>query len=440
MKAPRRLGSLVDHHYRDRANLHRILELGQLVQATTALIHELQRERGLSSGFVASDGRTFQRDLTGQRARTDAALKHARDAWAVRSVALPPGNLGTALAAGQNALGDLDQWRRDVDTLGVTATTAAQRFTSLIDHLLVVVAEAPGTSPHPQVTLALIALFHFVLAKEFTGQERALGSAICAQGHLEPFQGERFQVLGRHRAEALQVFTRHASADQLTAWEALATGVPSTRLQELRDALAALPEGDAPGPVLRAQVWFDAITEVIEQMRSFEKNLLEDLDELCLLVLAEARSAWEDNREVPEEREALVLRRLERAQVRLLTERQIQRQGHRVPPAQDLTAGSSRAIETVHRWGRDLERLDTVVQALEALVTQAKVMKLNTSIEAMSRAELGQGAQALTAGLESALRELRQAQGILALSGRNTSTALEALHAAALNLQKESLS
>ena len=110
-----------------------------------------------------------------------------------------------------------------------------------------------------------------------------------------------------------------------------------------------------------------------------------------------------------------------------------------VVPSVDLATGSSRAIETAHRWGRDLERLTAVVQTLEAMTTQTKVMKLNAVIEAVSRAELAQGAQALTSALESAVRELRQAQGILAVSARNTTRSLEALHAAALKQQKESL-
>lgn len=430
MRASLRLGSLVDAHYRDRAQLHRILELGKLVQATAALIHELQRERGLSSGFTASSGARFVAELPAQRPRTDAALGHAYDAWDVQDQELTSQVLVSTFSSVREELQALDQLRQDVDALAVPTATVVQRFTGLIDRLMVVTSEAPGTSPHPQVTLALISLFHFALAKEFTGQERALGSAICAQGEWEPFQAEQFGRIGRRRQDAVEVFARHASAEQIAAWEALRVGETSRSLEDLRTQLAAA--ADTGGPTPDPLVWFERSTAFIDALRSFEKDLLTDLDHLCLHVLAEARSAWEDSREVPEQRETLVLRRLERTQARLLTERQVQRRGRAEPPAPDLAAGSGQAVETVHRWSRDLDRLNGTVKALEALARRAQILSLDASIEAIRRSDVAAGAKGLQQDLLALGTEVDEMRRILIVSATRASQALEAFHSTVL--------
>lgn len=429
MRAALKLGALVDAHYRDRANLHRILELGQVVQATTALVHELQRERGLSTGFVASAGARFDRELAAQRTRCDQALAHALDAWdGPRSGPA----LTSTLASVRFDLADLGRLREDVTAQAIPAASVAQGFTALIDRLMVVVAEAPGTSPHPQVTLALIALFHFVLAKEYTGQERALGSAICAQGALEPFQAERLGRIGRQRLEALEVFSRHATADQLASWATLGEAPAFGHLDALRGALAD-PEVRTPD----AAVWFEASTTVIDLLRTFEVGLLADLDQLCLQVLAEARSAWEDDREAPDAREALVLRRLEKTQTRLLAERQTQRRGRPTPPAPDLASGSGRAVETAHRWKRDLVRLEALVNNLETLTRQARLLALDATIEAVGRAEVAAGAQKLTEALEEATHRVDETRRILDTSADRAIEALEAFHSTVLSPNPE---
>src|SRR5882724_7953385 len=51
-------------------------ELGRLAQAAKAagqLIHELQRERGVSAVFIASGGKQFSAELAAQRKQTDEA-------------------------------------------------------------------------------------------------------------------------------------------------------------------------------------------------------------------------------------------------------------------------------------------------------------------------------------------------------------------------------
>ncbi len=54
--------------------MRHVSALSGLVTDTSALVHDLQRERGASGAFIGSKGSQMARELTAQRARTDTRL------------------------------------------------------------------------------------------------------------------------------------------------------------------------------------------------------------------------------------------------------------------------------------------------------------------------------------------------------------------------------
>ena len=63
-------------------------DLAEMGPVVSALVHELQKERGMSAGFIGSKGKQFARQLPGQRQSTDgkrAALGKALEAVDTRS-------------------------------------------------------------------------------------------------------------------------------------------------------------------------------------------------------------------------------------------------------------------------------------------------------------------------------------------------------------------
>ena len=51
---------------------YRIEKLSEFAITGSALVHELQKERGATSGFLGSEGRKFSTERPEQRARTDS--------------------------------------------------------------------------------------------------------------------------------------------------------------------------------------------------------------------------------------------------------------------------------------------------------------------------------------------------------------------------------
>ena len=76
------------------------------------LIHELQKERGLSSGFIASGGTSFLPELAAQKRRTDATIERLQEEW--RETPPPAGVLIDAAAQTNADLAGLNSLRTEI--------------------------------------------------------------------------------------------------------------------------------------------------------------------------------------------------------------------------------------------------------------------------------------------------------------------------------------
>ena len=105
----------------------------EVAVASSELIHEQQKERGLSSGFLASNGEKFASELTVQRSLTDQKLDQLRRV--VRTLSGSSEAVGTLGTASETALAkavELADFRRQVDALSVKPTESFARHTGAI--------------------------------------------------------------------------------------------------------------------------------------------------------------------------------------------------------------------------------------------------------------------------------------------------------------------
>jgi len=167
-----------------------------LVSLVGRLIHALQKERGISNVYLGSQGRRFGEQRAPQALECDELALLVRERFeelysgphSVRNGA----RLFARIAAVLHGLDELPDLRERIGarTLGADESTAA--FVRLISGLLAVVFEAADSANDPQISRALVAMFNFMQGKEFTGQERAFGSAAFVSGSIDAERQQRW--------------------------------------------------------------------------------------------------------------------------------------------------------------------------------------------------------------------------------------------------------
>ena len=273
-------------------NLADIGSLARTAPIVSALVHEMQKERGYSAGFIGSRGAQFDQQLGGQRRSTDGALSTYKETLEAQGE-LPFGNgFAILLRAADDALRQLDAKRSEVSAFSITVGEMAAYYTGTIGKLLDLVGFVGQFATDDELVKLTDAYQAVLLAKERAGLERAMGANGFGKGKFQPTIIRRFvDLIGQQRA-FMDRFAHSATPKQRSFAAATMSGPDFDDVDRLRDIATASPfTNDLQG--VTAPVWFQAITKKIDLYKALEDRLAEDLVATAIEhELAVSRDFW----------------------------------------------------------------------------------------------------------------------------------------------------
>jgi methyl-accepting chemotaxis protein len=269
-------GYVVIAEQRAASDMGRVLELAQLAPEISALVHEMQKERGASAGFIASKGSKFARKLPEQRKVTDEKRQGLTQAL----TGFDTDSFGTGLSskvdAALRALDQMGTIRGEVTRLQITIPKMAGYYTPTIGKLLGIVEEMALLSTDVQVTNAITAYTAFLQAKERAGVERAMGSGGFSAGQFKPAIYRKFLQLIAMQDILFGRFDIYATSEQTAFFKATVSGRPVNEVARLRKvAIDGQATGDLQG--VEGPYWFETITNKINLMKTVEDKVAADL-------------------------------------------------------------------------------------------------------------------------------------------------------------------
>lgn len=145
------------------------------VAALGQLVHELQSERGMSAGFLASGGsEATTTALKAQRIKSDALLAQATQTVThLKNVASPGATVHPAdqgLAALRQAL---TAKRQEIDAKALAGGAAIQWYSGRISAIIDTIDSAVGDAPSVDFAQRIRAYSYLISFKEYAGRERA---------------------------------------------------------------------------------------------------------------------------------------------------------------------------------------------------------------------------------------------------------------------------
>lgn len=252
------------------------------------LVHELQKERGMSALFIGSRGRQMGTELQAQRQDTDGQVAIVRGTLRGLSLAEYSAALRQSVEKALADLAELEAKRADVSGLRIVGPDSFRFYTALISNLLAVPQESVKVSDSPAVTANLLAYFNFLTAKERAGQERAVGAAGFASGQFAPAQYRTLLTILAEQSAFLSSFQSYATEAQRSAAQQTMSGPVITEAERLR-RIAVETGSEKPLGGINARDWFKASTDRIDLMKTVEDVLQRDL---ATLNQANAAQAW----------------------------------------------------------------------------------------------------------------------------------------------------
>ena len=239
------------------------------VEDIQALIHELQKERGLTVGLLGGDAR-FRAELNGQRPLTDAALTTLR-------TQLDQGLLGGATV--RAALADLDSLtdaRASIDRGAMDGAGVLHYYTTAITALTTPDFGADSTAD-TALRSGLQALESLGDAKEYTGRERAVLSGVFAARRITPADYQLLLDDLAAQQAALGQFSRIATPAERDALAA-ARDSAAARQAASDESVAVASDGSALSRQVDPVAWFAEMTTYINSLRQVQIGIGADID------------------------------------------------------------------------------------------------------------------------------------------------------------------
>lgn len=263
-------GNTVYQKYRDRSELVTLEHFAMLTTKIGAFVHEAQKERGLSGGFLGSRGASFKPDLISQRALTDKERDElVAFATEVNSY-IKNESLRRSLFAGiATMLAELDQTRAQIDALDITTSSALGFYTfkliaPLLDSTIVISHE----SSQSEITQMLVAYSVFLLNKERAGLERATGNNTLTLGKFGVGMYEQFVSLIAEQSGYIDVFLKFAPEKFVEFYGAISGDSSFADVEAMREAMIKNSQTGEFG--ISAPVWFATITKKINILKEME--------------------------------------------------------------------------------------------------------------------------------------------------------------------------
>ncbi|WP_373938910.1 methyl-accepting chemotaxis protein [Vibrio kanaloae] len=260
-------------------------QLTRLSVVYSELVHELQKERGMTAGFIGSQGTKFVSELRAQRTSADNRRNQRTEYWQSAGIDLPQiARLNTEISQSLNQITSI---RNRVDSQSIPLSEALGYYTKLNAKLLSVSALIAELSSDATITKETIAYYNFLQGKERAGIERAVLNNTFSKNEFGPGMLVKFISLVTEQNTYFSNFKVLSNPDNVRFFEQQLNDRSVAEVEKLRGLAESKMSGFDVDPVY----WFSQSTARIIQLKKTENHLAESLITLTEQKAASARSA-----------------------------------------------------------------------------------------------------------------------------------------------------
>ena len=227
-------------------------------------IHELQKERGYSAGFIAN-GKDADKNLKEQRAKVDGVL--------------------SKLSNKDELSSELNSIRAKVDNKESFALIAP-KFHDMIENTLIF-ENSLASSSEPDMKDNLARIFSISKIKEYFGITRAVLNAAFIKHNIDK---NTYVNLVSFNANIKNLLNDYVKFNAGTYADSLQKEIlQSDEFQKIDNIIkSAIATPDETASKFEAASWFQSITNLIDNFRNYELYLLNDMKDKALQDMSEA--------------------------------------------------------------------------------------------------------------------------------------------------------
>ncbi len=270
------LASLVmNFTYSKVKELEGIQQSSKLLNSISLLIHETQKERGMTAGFIGSGGKNFKDKLPQQRDLTSNRLKELKDVIVEVNIKSIDSKISNAMDRALNDIVKINDIRSKVDSLSIKGGNAIAYYTNMNAKFLNTIVKISNFSSSPEATKQIIAYYNFLMSKERAGIERAVGTNISSLDYFRNGFRAKFSSLIVSQDSYMNSFKEYASKDSINFYNQTLNDDSVKEVNRMRSII--LETKGIGGFGVDGPYWFKTITKKLGLLKKTENSIISNL-------------------------------------------------------------------------------------------------------------------------------------------------------------------
>lgn len=263
--------SVISQTLKEKSNLIKVEKLNQLTVKLSLFIHETQKERGASAGFLGSKGKKFTDILPKQRKLTDERLTILQMKISKLNLDNFSNALKEELQEVTSISAQIPSIRTKIDNQSISVKDSVSFYSNLNYHILKVTSLTAKLANSPELVKELSAYSNFLKSKERAGIERAVMSATFANDAFQKGVFAKWLKLITEQASYADAFESIANQKTVSFYKEAMKDSSIAQVQDYRNvALAKVNEGGfGKDPV----AWFKTITKKINVLKEIDDEI-----------------------------------------------------------------------------------------------------------------------------------------------------------------------
>ncbi len=223
--------------YNNAANLEKVEKIVLLSKKISSFIHETQKERGMTAGFLGSNGVKFKDKLPSQRDLTNLRLKELNKFIQDHHIHGLDNKIDEAISNMKKDINRLSSIRSSIDNLSISLSSAISYYTNMNSKILAIIAVGANIAEDVKIAKILIAYSNFLNAKENAGIERAIGTGAFTNHGFKKGMKEKFIALVTIQNTYLKIFETYGDDKQVEYYRQTLRGTAIDNVNKMRDEL-----------------------------------------------------------------------------------------------------------------------------------------------------------------------------------------------------------
>ncbi|MUK78286.1 chemotaxis protein [Aliivibrio fischeri] len=275
-----------------RSELQDITSMTDISIEGSLIVHELQKERGSTAGFVSSKGSNFKSEMLEQRKETDSVLNTYLQSLKEKAQSIQKTNIAVYndMETIFTQLNQLNTIRNNVDKLAISPSNAAKYYTDINRLFLSLSNMIVKTSTEQTLTPHLRNYSLFLEIKESAGKERAsLNNILSSSGPASLTLYKTFVALDSTQNAYLATFIEYATSEQVDALNKILSDSISQKVSNIRDMVNK--QYVSGKFTVSGSEWYQASTNRINEFKQYEDLLVEDIEKVISRLNSEVNTA-----------------------------------------------------------------------------------------------------------------------------------------------------